>query len=64
MNGASGKAFSGDDLKSGELLVWIYKMILTVDRKHIIFYCFVNQTIVSAEDMVVFCKVVNKTSVL
>ena len=32
----SGKAFEGVDLKSGELLVWIYKMILTVDRKHLI----------------------------
>ena len=41
INGASGKAFWDADLKSGELLVWIYKMILTVDRKHhnIILFC-------------------------
>ena len=36
INGASGKALLDDDLKSGELLVWIYKMILTVDEKHVI----------------------------
>ena len=34
----SGKALWSNDLKSGELLVWIYKMILTVDEKHLEFF--------------------------
>lgn len=35
----SGKALLGDDLKSGELLVIVFSMILTVDRKHHFLLC-------------------------
>ena len=53
-----GKAPFYDDLESGELLVWFYKMILTVDEKHPK-YCFVIRTVVLSADTIVFCNPTN-----
>ncbi len=63
----SGKALFDDELKSGELLVWIYKMILTVDRKHTILFCKSNDrisahTIVFANGLTIYFASIGERS--